>query len=66
MREVLAVRGNSVTESTVAMCGIKRPSPEKGLSWKAFLRNEIGEIAAGDSFVVPSARFRVLDCFVVM
>jgi len=35
-------------------------------SWKAFLKNHVGETAAIDFFTVPTATFRILYCFVVL
>jgi putative transposase len=35
-------------------------------SWKSFLRNHIGQIAAIDFFTVPTVTFRNLYCFIVL
>ena len=40
----------------------KSPSP----SWRAFLENHMGELISIDFFTVPTARFRVLFCLLVV
>jgi putative transposase len=40
----------------------KPPSP----NWRTFVKNHMGDLAAIDFFVVPTATFRVLYCFVVL
>jgi len=42
---------------------LKRPPSQ---TWKAFLQNHIGEIAAVDFFLVPTIRLRVLFVFLVI
>lgn len=66
IKNELALLGYNVAESTVAKYMIKRPSPERRQSWKTFLHNHMNEIAACEFFVVPTARFQVLYCFVIM
>ena len=62
----LALLGHVVAASTVAKYMVKhRPrSPEQG--WKTFVQNHMAETAACDFFVVPTATFKLLYCFVVM
>ncbi len=35
-------------------------------TWRTFLRNHVGDIAAIDFFTVPTVNFRVLFCFIVL
>lgn len=61
----LKLLGYELAESTVAKYlprSNKPPSP----TWKTFLKNHLGETAAIDFFVVPTATFRVLYVFVVL
>ncbi|MEX2172312.1 MAG: integrase core domain-containing protein [Pirellulales bacterium] len=61
----LRLLGHELAESTVAKYlprNHKPPSP----TWKTFLKNHLGETAAIDFFVVPTATFRVLYVFVVL
>jgi putative transposase len=61
----LHLLGYTVAESTVAKYrarGHKRPSQ----TWKSFLKNHVGQIAAIDFFTVPTATFRTLYCFIVL
>jgi hypothetical protein len=44
------------------MRGRKPPSP----TWRSFLKNHLGDIAAVDFFTIPTAFFRVLYVFVVL
>ena len=57
--------GIEVSERTVSrvLRTVKRPPSQ---TWKAFLRNHIGEIVAIDFFTVPTIRLRVLFVFVVL
>ncbi len=61
----LALLGYTVDQSTVAkyMCRHRKPPSQ---SWRTFLENHMGDIAAVDFFVVPTLRFRLLYCFVVL
>ena len=45
---------------------IKRPDKPPSQTWKAFLRNHMDVTAACDFFVVPTATFKLLFCFVVL
>ena len=59
--------GYQVSERTVGRY-LKRIRPRRtsSQSWMTFLRNHLGCTAACDFFVVPTATFRVLYCFLVM
>ena len=61
----LKLLGYSVAESTVARY-MQRATKPSSPTWKTFLRNHLGELAAVDFFVVPTATFRLLYCFVVL
>ena len=43
--------------------GPLRPASQ---TWRAFLKNHAGEIAAVDFFTVPTITFRALFCFIVL
>ena len=61
----LALLGYTVDQSTVAkyMCRHRKPPSQ---TWRTFLENHVPDIAAIDFFVVPTVRFRLLYCFVVL
>jgi putative transposase len=61
----LRLLGYDVAESTVAKYRIRRMKPPSQ-TWRTFLQNHVGEIAAIDFFTVPTATFRVLFCFLVL
>jgi putative transposase len=65
IRAELALLGHDVAESTVARY-MARPSRPRSPTWKTFLANHAREIAAADFFVVPTATFRLLHCFLVL
>jgi len=57
--------GLEISESTVSRWmpkSRKTPSP----SWRAFLENHLGDLVSIDFFAVPTARFRVLFCLLVL
>jgi len=61
----LKLLGHDVAESTVGKHLLRNPlhpSP----TWKTFLKNHAGQLAAIDFFVVPTATFRVLYVLVVL
>ena len=61
----LAQLGYELAPSTVAKYMVRRqgaPSP----TWRTFLKNHAPDIAACDFFVVPTAAFRLLYCFVIL
>jgi putative transposase len=61
----LRLLGHELAESTVALYMDRRRKPPSP-TWKTFLANHIPDIAAVDFFVVPTATFRLLYCFVVL
>ena len=65
IRDELAKLDIHVSDSTIRLY---RPHPTQPSSqtWKTFLSNHAGEIAAIDFFVVPTLTFRLLYVFVVM
>ena len=61
----LALLGLAVAESTVAKY-MGRASKPPSQTWRTFLENHVGEIAAIDFFVVATVSFRLLYCFLVL
>ena len=61
----LQLLGYAVAESTVARYMIRHRKPPSQ-TWRSFLENHVGDIAAIDFLVVPTVRFRLLYCFVVL
>jgi transposase InsO family protein len=62
----LALLGHDVAESTVAKYMVRhRPGPPSQ-TWRSFLKNHMHCTAACDFFVVPTATFRLLYCFVIL
>jgi putative transposase len=61
----LALLGYTVDESTVAKYMVRHRKPPSQ-TWRTFLENHIGDIAAIDFFVVQTVRFRLLYCFIVL
>jgi putative transposase len=61
----LALLGYDVTESTVAMYMVRQRKPPSQ-TWRTFLENHVGDIAAIDFFVVPTVRFQLFYCFIVL
>ena len=61
----LALLGLDIAESTVAKY-LKRCPKSPSQTWRTFLENHVGDIAAIDFLVVPTVRFRLLYCFVVL
>jgi len=62
----LRLLGYDVVDSTVAKYMVRRRTGPPSQSWKSFLRNHLNCTAACDFFVVPTATFRMLFCFVVL
>jgi putative transposase len=61
----LHLLGYDIAESTISKYkGERKPAPSQ--TWKAFLDNHVGQIAATDFFTIPTATFRVLYCFLVL
>jgi transposase InsO family protein len=61
----LKLLGYDVAQSTVARYMIRDPKPPSQ-TWKTFLKNHQGQMAAVDFFTLPTATFRVLYVFVVL
>jgi transposase InsO family protein len=61
----LHLLGYEVADSTVAKYRVRIRKPPSQ-TWKSFLRNHAGQIAAIDFFTVTTVTFHVLYCFVVL
>jgi putative transposase len=61
----LKLLGYTVAEATVAKDLIRHRKPPSQ-TWRTFLENHVGDIAAIDFLVVPTVRFQLLYCFVVL
>jgi transposase InsO family protein len=61
----LRLLGFGVAERTMAKYRIRSKKPPSQ-TWKSFLRNHVGQIAAIDFFTVPTVRFRNLYCFIIL
>ena len=62
----LLLLGYDVAEATVAKYMIRRGRRPPSQTWRTFLRNHLRTTAACDFFVVPTATFRLLFCFVIL
>jgi hypothetical protein len=62
----LHLLGQDLAESTVAKYMVRRRDQPPSQTWKTFLRNHIGTLAAIDFCVVPTVTFRLLYCFIVL
>ncbi len=65
IRAELVLLGHKLAERTVAKYMVRGDRPPSQ-TWKTFLANHVGDIAACDFFVVPTATFRVLYVFFVL
>ena len=61
----LLLLGHDVAEATVTKYMVRQRRPPSQ-TWRTFLDNHIGEIAACDFFTIPTVTFRVLYIFIVM
>jgi putative transposase len=61
----LALLGFTIDETTVAKYMIRNRKPPSQ-TWRTFLENHVRDIAAIDFFVVPTVRFQLLYCFIVL
>jgi transposase InsO family protein len=61
----LRLLGYDLAESTVALYIDRRRKPPSP-TWRSFLANHLPNLAAVDFFVVPTATFQRLYCFVVL
>jgi len=66
IRSELLLLGYDVAEATVAKYTIRRGRRPPSQTWRTFLRNHLRTTAACDFFVVPTATFRLLFCFVIL
>src|SRR3989441_7833684 len=66
IRSELLLLGYDVAESTVAKYMTRRGRRPPSQTWRTFLRNHLRTTAACDFFVVPTATFRLLFCFVIL
>ena len=66
IRSELLLLGYDVAESTVAKYVTRRGRRPPSQTWRTFLRNHLRTTAACDFFVVPTATFRLLFCFVIL
>jgi putative transposase len=62
----LRLLGYEVADSTVARYMPRRPRGPSSQTWRTFLRNHLHCTVACDFFVVPTATFRLLYCFVLL
>lgn len=61
----LALLGITVDETTVAKYMIRHRKPPSQ-TWRTFIENHVRDIVAIDFFVVPTVRFQLLYCFIVL
>jgi transposase InsO family protein len=57
--------GIAVAQSTVAKYMVNRRGPPSQ-TWRTFLANHVGQVMATDSFVVPTATYRLLFVLVIL
>jgi transposase InsO family protein len=62
----LRLLGYEVADSTVARYMPRRPRGPSSQTWRTFLRNHLHCTVACDFFVVPTATFHLLYCFVIL
>jgi hypothetical protein len=61
----LKLLGFEIADSTVAKYMIT-PKKPPSQTWRIFLKNHVKQIAAVDFFTVPTVRFQILYCFIVL
>ena len=61
----LLLLGHGVAEGTVAKYMVRTRKPPSQ-TWRTFLDNHVGDIAACDFFTIPTVTFRVLYVFIVL
>ncbi len=66
LRSELLLLGYDVAEATVAKYMSRRGRRPPSQTWRTFLRNHLRTTAACDFFVVPTATFRLLFCFLIL
>ena len=62
----LMLLGFDIAEATGAKYMTRRGRRPPSQTWRTFLRNHLRTTAACDFFVVPTATFRLLFCFVIL
>jgi hypothetical protein len=62
----LLLLGYEVRDTTVAKYMPRRKHGPPSQGWRTFLKNHMPETAACDFFVVPTATFRLLYCFLIL
>ena len=65
IRSELRLLGIDVALRTVAKYMVRDRKPPSQ-TWRTFLNNHVGDVAAIDFFTVPTVSFRVLFCFIVL
>jgi putative transposase len=66
IRSELLLLGYDFAEATVAKYMTRRGRRPPSQTWRTFLRNHLHTTAACDFWVVPTATFRLLYCFVIL
>jgi len=61
----LKLLGHEAADSTAAKYMIKHKKPPSQ-AWRSFLKNHVKQMAAVDLFTVPTVRFQILYCFIVL
>jgi transposase InsO family protein len=61
----LSLLGFGVADSTVATYMVRHRKPPSR-AWRTFLKNHVKQIAATDFFTVPTVRFQILYCFIIL
>ncbi len=62
----LLLLGYKVSQATVAKYMVKRRGSPGGQSWKTFLENHRDGIASMDFIIVPTIKFKLLYCLVIL
>jgi putative transposase len=62
----LRLLGHDLAEATVVKYMVRRRDQPPSQTWRTFLKNHVGTLAAIDFCVVPTVTFRLLYCFVVL
>jgi len=62
----LHLLGYKVSQTTVAKYMVKRRGNPGGQTWKTFLENHRSGIASMDFIIVPTIRFKLLYCLVIL
>lgn len=62
----LRLLGHDVAHSSVAKYMKRRTHGPPSQNWRAFLKNHLNSTVACDFFVVPTATFQLLFCFVIL